>query len=299
LTRFELRRGDLFRRGLSTDVSAESSPFDTAVMAEKRHFEFIVLRYVADAIRQITVPIGIVMHEPDIEGGFGDVRFTRDWRLVRCVDPQADVEMFAAMEKEIRAQLASPSERAALLRRLQDTFSNVIQVSSAAGCLAEDPASEIEAMASMYLEVGRVGSARAETGRQKILTTMGDSFRKMGIEKLIVPVPVAPYTRPGDPFRFDFGYRVRDEIKLFHAVSLRASVDSAIMLAGRYPKIAPVMSAKTDAALALTAVIDDDLDRGQDRIQFALSMMEEERIRIAVAAEMPMIAEVARRELKA
>jgi hypothetical protein len=71
------------------------------------------------------------------------------------------------------------------------------------------------------------------------------------------------------------------------------------MLAGRYPKIAPVMSAKTDAALALTAVIDDDLDRGQDRIQFALSMMEEERIRIAVAAEMPMIAEVARRELKA
>ncbi len=268
-------------------------------MAEKRHLEFFVLRYVADAIRQITVPIGIVMHEPNIEGGFGDVRLTRDWRLVRCVDPQADVEMLSAMEAEIRAQLASTNERAALLHRLQDMFSNVIQVSSVAGCLAEDPASEVEAMASMYLEVGRVGGTREESGREKILSGMRDSFKRAGIERLVVPIPAASYTRPGDPFRFDFGYRVGGEIKMFHAVSLKASVDAAIMLAGRYPKIAPVMSAKTEAALALTAVIDDDLDRGQDRIQFALSMMEEEKIRIAVAAEMPMIAEVARKELKA
>lgn len=273
--------------------------FDIAVMAEKRHLEFFVLRYVADAIRQITVPIGIVMHEPNIEGGFGDVRLTRDWRLVRCVDPQADVEMLSAMEAEIRAQLASTNERAALLHRLQDMFSNVIQVSSVAGCLAEDPASEVEAMASMYLEVGRVGGTREESGREKILSGMRDSFKRAGIERLVVPIPAASYTRPGDPFRFDFGYRVGGEIKMFHAVSLKASVDAAIMLAGRYPKIAPVMSAKTEAALALTAVIDDDLDRGQDRIQFALSMMEEEKIRIAVAAEMPMIAEVARKELKA
>jgi len=34
-------------------------------------------------------------------------------------------------------------------------------------------------------------------------------------------------------------------------------------------------------------------------VQFALGMMEDEKIRVAVAAEMPGIAEVARRELKA
>jgi hypothetical protein len=154
-------------------------------------------------------------------------------------------------------------------------------------------------MASMYLDVGRVGGSREEAGRQKIIKVMRDSFKDAGIDKLVVPVPVAPYTKPGDPFRFDFGYRVRGEIKLFHAISLKASVDAAIMLASRYPKIAPVMSAKTDAALMLTAVIDDDVDRSQDKVQFALSMMEEEKIQIAVAAEMPMIAEVARRELGA
>jgi hypothetical protein len=59
------------------------------------------------------------------------------------------------------------------------------------------------------------------------------------------------------------------------------------------------MSKVVQAAPALTAVIDDDLDRGRDEVQFALSTMEDEKIRVAVAAEMPMIAEVARRELRA
>jgi hypothetical protein len=272
---------------------------DRSVMIEKRHLEFVLLRYVADAIKQITLPIGIVMHEPGREDGFADVQFTHDWRQVRCIDPQADVEMLAALEREIRSRLVLYDDRTALLRQLQDSFSNVVQVSPATACLTADPAHEIEAMASMYLEAGKVGRIREETGHQKILTSMRDSFKNEGIEKLIVPVPAAPYTKPGDPFRFDFGYRVRDEIKLFHAVSLKASVDAAVMLAARYPKIAPVMSAKTEAGLALTAVIDDDLDRGQDRIQFALSMMEEEAIQIAVAAEMPTIAKVARKELHA
>jgi hypothetical protein len=92
---------------------------------------------------------------------------------------------------------------------------------------------------------------------------------------------------------------VAGEIKLFQAVSLKAGVDAAVLLAARYPRIVPVMSKVAEAAPMLTAVIDDDFDRGQDSVQFALSMMEDEKIRIAVAAEMPMIAEVARRELRA
>jgi hypothetical protein len=92
---------------------------------------------------------------------------------------------------------------------------------------------------------------------------------------------------------------VGGEIKLFQAVSLKASVDAAITLAARYPRISPVMSKMVQAAPVLTAVIDDDLDRGQDSVQFAVSMMEEEKIRIAVEAEMPLIAEMARRELMA
>ncbi len=269
-------------------------------MAAFKKLEFFLLRYVPDAVKGEFVNIGLVMVEAGANGaGFAEVRFTRDWRRVRCLDPQADVEMLAALEREIRGQLASGHDRHVLLRRLEDSFSNVIQLSPAKGCLAEDPVQEIEAMASMYLEAAKVGGKRELSGRQRILTTMREAFEQAGVAKFVLPVPVAAYTKPGDPFQFDFGYRVGGEIKLFHAVSLKAGVDSAVLLAARYPRIAPVMSKVAGAAPILTAVIDDDLDRGQENVQFALSMMEDERIRIAVAAEMPMIAEVARRELRA
>ncbi|MFZ0774600.1 MAG: DUF3037 domain-containing protein [Candidatus Sulfotelmatobacter sp.] len=268
-------------------------------MAERKQLEFFLLRYVPDAVKDEFVNIGVVMVEAGANGGgFADVRFTRDWRRVRCLDPQADVEMLAALEREIRGQLADAHDREVLLRRLEDSYSNVIQLSPAKGCLTEDPAREIEAMASMYLEAAKVGGKREVSGRQRILGKMRDAFEQAGVAKLLTPVPVAPYTKPGDPFQFDFGYRVGGEIKLFHAVSLKASVDTAITLAARYPRIAPVMSKVVQAVPALTAVVDDDLDRGRDEIQFALSTMEDEKIRIAVAAEMPMIAEAARRDLR-
>ncbi|HZZ14588.1 MAG TPA: DUF3037 domain-containing protein [Candidatus Sulfotelmatobacter sp.] len=274
-------------------------------MDGRRQLEFFLLRYVPDAVKDEFVNIGLVMIEAGANGAgadtnvFADVRFTRDWRRVRCLDPQADVEMLAALEREIRGQLRDVLDRAVLLRRLEDSFSNVIQLSPAKGCLAEDPVREIEAMASIYLETAKVGGKREVSGRQRILGKMREAFERAGVAKLLAPVPAAPYTKPGDPFQFDFGYRVKGEIKLFQAVSLKAGVDSAVLLAARYPRIAPVMSKMTETAPVLTAVIDDDLDRGQESVQFALNMMEEERIRIAVAAEMPMLAEVARRELRA
>jgi|SRR5271165_2464523 len=266
-------------------------------MAERRQLEFFLLRYVPDAVKDEFVNIGLVMVEPGANGsGFADVRFTRDWRRVRCLDPQADVEMLEALEREIRGQLGG--DRATLLRRLEDSFSNVIQLSPAKACLAEDPSLELETMASMYLESARVGGGREASGRQRILGRMREAFEGAGVAKLLTAVPVAPYTKVGDPFKFDFGYRVGSEIKLFHAVSLKAGVESAVTLAARYPKIARVMAQVTQATPLLTAVIDDELDRGQEVVQFALSMMEEERIRIAVAAEMPLIAEAARQELR-
>jgi hypothetical protein len=268
-------------------------------MADKRQLEFFLLRYVPDAVKDEFVNIGLVMVEAGAAGGFAEVRFTRDWRRVQCLDSQADLDVLAALEREIRGELATTRDREVLLRRLKDSFSNVIQLSPVKGCLAEDPVQEIDAMASIYLETTKVSAKREVSGRRRILATMQDAFEQAGVGKIVLPVPVAPYTKPGDPFQFDFGYRVGGEIKLFQAVSLKASVDAAITLAARYPRIAPVMSKMTEAALTLTAVIDDDLDRRQESVQFALTMMEDERIRIAVAAEMPIIAEVARREVRA
>jgi hypothetical protein len=269
-------------------------------MAGKRKLEFSLLRYSPDAVKEEFVNIGLFMRELDADhGGFADVRFTKDWSRVLCLDPQADIATLESVTREIKRRFTQTQDRAMLVRWLEDSFSNLVQLSQAKGLLAEDPAVEIELMSSMYLERAKIHAKRGVSGRQKILVAMRDAWERVGVDKLVLPVPVAPYTKPGDPFQFDFGYRVGGEIKLFHAVSLKAGVDSAVLLAARYPRIAPVMSKVAGAAPVLTAVIDDDLDRGQESVQFALSMMEEERIRIAVAAEMPLIADVARRELRA
>ena len=266
MRRFERRRGGRFRGGWSIEPRQQKkSTTETlshgegliaseSLMAERKQLEFFLLRYVPDAVKDEFVNIGVVMVEAGANGAgtkesrFADVRFTRDWRRVRCLDPQADVEMLESLEREIRGQLAAAHDREVLLRRLEDSFSNVIQLSPAKGCLAEDPAREIEAMASMYLEAAKVGGKREVSGRQRILGKMRDAFEQAGVLRFILPVPVAPYTKPGDPFQFDFGYRVGGEIKLFHAVSLKAGVDAAVLLAARYPKIAPVMSKVAGAA---------------------------------------------------
>jgi Protein of unknown function (DUF3037) len=267
-------------------------------MADKRQLEFFLLRYVPHAVRQEFVNIGVLMVEGGANGSvLADVRFAKDWRRVRCLDPQADVEVLEALLLEIRAEVGDIRDRAMLMKRMEDSFSNVIQLSAPMAVVTAMPEVEIETMASMFVDEAKVGSTRVLTGRGRIWGAMRDAFEQAGVAKFLNPVPVAPYTKVGDPFKFDFGYNTGSDIKLFHAVSLKAGVDTAVTLAARFPKIWPVMAKVTGTTLDLTAVIDDDLDRSEDAVQFALSMMEEERIRIAVAAEMPMIAEVARREL--
>ncbi|MGH9503674.1 MAG: DUF3037 domain-containing protein [Terriglobales bacterium] len=270
-------------------------------MVELKKLEFFLLRYVPDAVKDEFVNVGVVMLEPGANGdGFADVRFTRDWRRVRCLDPQADVEMLEALERDIRGQLGEARDREALLWKLNDSFSNLIQVSPTKACLAEEPGKEMETLARLYFEgpkpVARLGSSE----RQRILKSMRAGFEQAGIwTSLMKEIPAAPYTRPGDPFKFDFGYRVGGEIKLFQAVALKASAEPAIMLAARYPKIAQGMAQTIQAGASLIAVIDDDLDRGQAEVQFALSALKEEKIRVAPLTEMPMIAETARLDLRA
>jgi Protein of unknown function (DUF3037) len=269
-------------------------------MADRRQLEFFLLRYVPDAVKDEFVNIGVVMVEAGANGsGFADVRFTRDWRRVRCLDPQADVEMLESLEREVRGQLATTHDRAVLLRRLEDSFSNVIQLSPAKGCLAEDPAREIEAMASIYLETAKVTGKHVVSGRQRILAMMREAFEQAGVWSLMrKQIAVAEYTHKGDRMKIDCAYRPNGEIKMFQAVSVETDVDAAKVLAFSYPKIAEGIAKKEKASAVLTAVVEDDLDRSDEGILFALATLGQSGIRVAGAGEMMGIAEVARRELR-
>jgi len=268
-------------------------------MTEKRKLEFFLLRYVADAVKGEFVNFGLAMIETSASGGFADVRFTRDWRRLLCSDPQADLDWLQAMEREIRKRVVEVRNCEEVMRGLNESFSNAIQLSGVQGCLTDDPAKEIEEMARIYLESTRVGSTRALSGRETILEAMRDAWKQAGLTKFMIPIPVRPYTGPGDSFVFDFGYVLGEEIRLFHGVSLKARVDAAVTIASRYPKIVQAMSHADRFRFvpSLTAVVDDDLDKTKEETGFALGMMHENGIRVAEVREMPRLAEEARREL--
>ena len=270
-------------------------------MSEKRKIEFFLLRYVPDAVKGEFVNFGLVAIGEGASGAeLVDVRFTRDHSRLLCLDPQADLEVLTKLQEEIRGEIGQTRDRAALLRRMEDSFSNVIQISPVMPALTEKlAAAEIEEVARIFLESAKARRTREPAGRQRILARMQDEFKKAGVLGLLSAVPAEPYTKAGDPFEFDFGYRVAVEIKLFHAVSMRASVDAAVTLAARYPKISPVMAQVTGAAPLLTAVVEAELDRSRTEVGFALEMMEESGIRVAETAEMAGIAERARVELGA
>jgi Protein of unknown function (DUF3037) len=271
-------------------------------MGELKKLEFFVLRYTPHAVKQEFINMGVVgMESAGGDAVFAKARFTTDWKRLLCLFPDAQIDVVKSFCEEIETQLGEPRDRESLLKWLRDSSSGTIQMSEIKGCETEDPEAELEILNQIYLKT--VPSDRPPLiipGREGIRTYMARAFESAGVLGLMWKnIPVAPYTKPGDPFTFDFGYRFGDEIKFFQGLSLKRNVQAGILLAARYPKIALGITRETRARAELTAVIDDDLDRGPDEVRFALGALEEEGIRIAVAAEMPSIAERARVDLKA
>ncbi|MGH9508690.1 MAG: DUF3037 domain-containing protein [Terriglobales bacterium] len=270
-------------------------------MPSNRQLEFFLLRYVPDAVKDEFVNIGVVVVENGAPGtAFSDLRFTRDWRRVKCLDPDADIEMLEALEQDLRARLNQAADRERILHVLKDSFSGSLQLSPGKACLAESPQEEMGKLAAMYLEPRRrEGESREAAGRQLIVNRIRDAFEQAGVWKLMRKrIAVAQYTRPGDPLKIDCGYRPNGVVKLFHAVSLASDVDAAKVLAFTYPQIAEGIARLENAKAELTAVVEDELNMQDEPIAFALDTLKQSRIAVAPMAELPRLAGAARYDLR-
>lgn len=273
--------------------------------ASKKHeLEFFLLRYVPDVVRGEFVNFGLLMYGES--AGFVDVRFTRDWRRVFCLDPGADVEWLLAMEREMRARVQDPGSRGDLLYRLQDLCSNTVQLSPIAGCLAEDAAAEFQALTKRYVDPPALRAGKSvPSARQRIVRALSGGFEKEGVLGLMLRgVAAEEYTYKGDPLTVDFAYRGRrvdapetEIIRMFQAVSLSANVDAAKVLAYSYPQIAEGIRRKENVDASMTAVVEDGLDMTDEAVLFVQAMMERTKITVASVSDAPEIAQVARREL--
>jgi hypothetical protein len=214
-------------------------------MAALHQIEFFLLRYAGDATKGESINLGVVAITPGDAAQFADVRFIRNWKRLHCFDPLADVEELQSIEREIRQDLQDPQRRADLVKRLNESWSNVIRFEQLHGCLTESPALEMERLNTIYLDIASGAEKREVSGRQRILNVVRDELKAAGVLDLMrTNIGVAEFTKPGDPMKLDYGYPVVGGFKFLHAVSLAQRVEQGMILGARFPQIAAGIGAK-------------------------------------------------------
>jgi hypothetical protein len=277
--------------------------------------EFQLIRYVPDLVRNEFVHIGVVLRGAD---GRLDVRFTHDWRRVRCLDPEADTALLEGMETELRLGLNNDAE-GRFKKILHEALSLNVQMTDAKAYLAESVAAGMDELMRLYVDPPPREKVSRLKGRAAIQQSMRGAFEQAGVWELLRKgIRASQYTRPGDPLKIDCGYRPNrgpqqrvlaagvenGVIRMFHAVSLDAGVEMAKVLAFSAAGLRAGIERVEKASLDLAAIVeglppagqDDDADR-RAQYRFGVETMEEHSIRVLTTADLPRAAETARREL--
>jgi Protein of unknown function (DUF3037) len=267
------------------------------MMTDLQPCSFFVLRYVPDAVKNEFVNVGLVLLP---QAGGVELRFTRDWSRVKCLDPEADVEALEAVEADLRDKLRSMNgDRDFILRKIQDSFSNALQPSEMTACAAtKSPSEEADLLARLYLETTRRRQPRETGARQAVFQRMRQEFESAGVWRAMPQaILAARYTRRGDPLRIDCGYPNNGAFKMFHALGLPHDVNGAKLLAFSFPDLAAGIRRTEGKQAQLTAVVDDGLDQSDEHVGFALETLARQEIRVAPLAEMASLARTAAQEL--
>lgn len=292
---------------------------DSTTKITRRPCEFQLLRYVPDAVRNEYVHIGVILREQGSNEPV-QIRFTRDWRRVRCLDPDADTALLEGMESELRRQLDQDTD-GKLMRILDESLSLNVQLSTPKAYLAESIPAGMEELMRLYVEPPPRERAQRLGGRAAIHARMRAEFERAGVWDLMRKrIAASKYTRPGDPLHIDAGYRPNaialdhdtnspsggPLIRMFHAVSLEPGLETAKVLAFSAPGLREGVGRVEKATLELSAVIETARrlgasDEDPERLamyRFGVETMEEHHIRVLTTEDLGRVAEAAHRELR-
>lgn len=277
-------------------------------MSSRLQCAFQLVRYVPDPVRNEFVHIGVLLRD---EAGRVDVKFTRDWRRVRCLDPDADTAQLEGMETELRRHLEEDAGRPAgekkVARILHESLSLNLQMTEPKGYLAQSVSAGVEELMRLYVDAPKRERVSRLSGRAGLQAAMRDEFERAQVWNLMrKQIRAAEYTRPGDPLRIDAGYRPNGVIRMFHCVSLDAGAEAAKVLAFSSAALRAGVEQVEKAHLELTAIVEPaaKIGAGEDQperlelYRFGVETMEEHQIRVLTAAQLPEVAQTARRELR-
>jgi Protein of unknown function (DUF3037) len=246
---------------------------------ETQAWTYRVLRYTPNLVRDEWVNIGVLLYDPagrrlrarlvEEEGELG---------RIRRLHPAADQNLLRSLPAHFDAEIVRHADDyAGYLTRLDETLSNVLEVSPRHGLDGEDFDAELERLYQEYVAPPPSRLTRwLESSRGTILKAAREVFTRAGIlPQMKRRVPVERFTHKGDPLLLDYGYQ-RDGTRGFaHALALARDPNQAKALAYTAERVRAEL-----AGCEFTALTEAEPEKENPRHQFVAGLLAEQAIAI-------------------
>jgi hypothetical protein len=266
---------------------------------------YFVVRYVPDVVKEEFLNIGLFLFCPSAQ--FLECRFSENLGAITRFHPHADTEFLKQLQLHFQQQIEEhKSDLSGYLLEMQQSYSNLIQLSPPRTCLATDLRAELQDLFSRYVGARLTVPTKEQVARRRIKRQMAESLRRYGVlnhESFKKNIGASRWTGAGDPFVFDFGYRPPEQVrrpngrlKLIHTLSLQKDNELAKALRLTFTRIL-----EKESSSYLTVGHEDireDLPRlDLDVVYFSQSLLQHERIVLRPAATFDEYARSIRTEL--
>jgi hypothetical protein len=227
--------------------------------------------------------------------------FSDDWRRISRFHQEADQEFLRDLQSHFKQEIEDHrDDLARYLGEMQQSFSNLIQLSQPRPCLTSNLLAQLQDLFERYVGARVAGPTEQDT-RVYVRQQMTDCFSRHGIlgHKLFERrVPASQWTGVGDPFSFDFGYKPQAQagkpngrLKLIHAVSLQRDPKLTEALVWTFEKVLE------QERSTLTVGHEDNADQQNAQVRFSLSVLQHEHIRLVPVSGFDAYAQSIRAEL--
>ena len=239
-----------------------------------------ILRYTPNLVRDEWMNIGVLLYSP--QGRKWRLRViseAEEYRRVRRLHPLADQELLRGLQDSLEAQMPrAPEGLTPFVEKLDQTLSNVLQLSPQRGVLTADFEEELE---RLYRD--HVAPQRWQRTRQEDLRTAAglrrrirEVFKAAGLrDRVEWSVRAEEFTEHGDPFRLTCGYRRNGTRGFVHSVPLGGDLTQAKVLAFTVERIRGALKNSE-----FTAVTDAEPQLENKRHTFVSSLLRKQEIRI-------------------
>ncbi len=269
---------------------------DQGILKECSYF---LVRYVPDAAREEFLNIGVFLHSPEEE--FLDCLFTDDFHRIKRFHAQADTALLRELQGHFEREIKEhETDLESYLRQMQDSYSNLIQLTPPRTLFHREPETQIQDLFARYVGTRLAGPPTQNT-RMRIKCRLREILRQSGLldhRLLEKHIPAGQWTSPGDPFTFDYGYRplaVADKpdghIKLIHALSLSRDNEIAHVLANTVRYVRQKEPAELTTVVEGSPSPDDEVATHSHRI------LQDAGIQVRPLSELDVYAQEIRREL--